>query len=67
MERDYLKTLVHRLYSRFMMMRGQLRKLIIKCLVVDLADDQQYGQAELLEIMKSIIVGFQVPLKADHR
>jgi serine/threonine-protein phosphatase 2A regulatory subunit B' len=67
MERDYLKTIVHRLYSRFMMLRSQLRKIIVKNLIVGLYDDQQYGQTELLEILKSIIDGFQLPLKQEHR
>ena len=39
MERDYLKTTVHRLYSRFMNMRSNIRKRIVICLLVDLADD----------------------------
>jgi serine/threonine-protein phosphatase 2A regulatory subunit B' len=39
MERDYLKTIVHRIYSRFMNLRLQLRQLIIKSLLVGLAHD----------------------------
>lgn len=40
MERDYLKTVVHRFYSRFMTSRGLMRKLIVRTLVVGLYDDQ---------------------------
>ena len=43
MERDYLKTVVHRLYSRFMNTRSKVRKLIVNSLLIGLADDQQYG------------------------
>jgi serine/threonine-protein phosphatase 2A regulatory subunit B' len=32
MERDYLQTVIHRLYSRFMTIRSWLRKLILKSL-----------------------------------
>ncbi len=35
-ERDYLKTIIHRIYSKFMIYRGYIRKLmmnhIIECL-----------------------------------
>jgi hypothetical protein len=40
MERDYLKVIVHRLYSRFVVLRGPIRRLITKSLLVGLAEDQ---------------------------
>lgn len=39
MERDYLKTIVHRIYARFMTMRSQLRQMILRSLIVDLNID----------------------------
>ena len=68
-ERDYLKTIIHRIYGKFMVYRSFLRKIIsnqlLKCIFDDHED--QFGHSEYLEIMGSIITGFAVPLKGEHR
>mmetsp|Transcript_18156 Transcript_18156/g.43666 ORF Transcript_18156/g.43666 Transcript_18156/m.43666 type:complete len:423 (-) Transcript_18156:63-1331(-) len=67
-ERDYLKTILHRIYGKFMMLRSIIRramqqlffKIIYEC-------DSHNGVAELLEILGSIINGFALPLKDEHK
>merc|ERR1719181_2433685 len=67
-ERDYLKTILHRVYGKFMSLRSFIRraiqhvffKVIYEC-------DMHNGIGELLEILGSIINGFALPLKEEHR
>ena len=40
MERDYLKTIVHRLYGKFMTKRPSIRAMIAACLSVEQDLDQ---------------------------
>jgi len=67
-ERDYLKTILHRIYGRFMSMRSFIRRAInhifSKVIYRDVRDN---GIAELLEILGSIINGFALPLKTEHK
>merc|ERR1719361_3125205 len=67
-ERDYLKTILHRIYGRFMSMRSFIRKTINNIFFkVIYEQDRHNGIAELLEILGSIINGFALPLKAEHK
>merc|ERR1719158_459230 len=67
-ERDYLKTILHRIYGKFMALRSFVRraiqhvffKVIYEC-------DTHNGVGELLEILGSIINGFALPLKEQHK
>lgn len=67
-ERDYLKTILHRVYGKFMALRSFIRraiqhvffKVIYEC-------DMHNGVGELLEILGSIINGFALPLKDEHK
>ena len=63
-ERDYLKTILHRIYGKFMSHRSFIRKTIqnIFCRFV-YETERHNGIAELLEILGSIINGFALPLK----
>ncbi|GBG25298.1 Serine/threonine-protein phosphatase 2A 56 kDa regulatory subunit delta isoform [Hondaea fermentalgiana] len=67
-ERDYLKTILHRIYGKFMALRAFIRKAIanifLGCIYFG---DHHNGIAELLEILGSIINGFALPLKAEHK
>lgn len=67
-ERDYLKTILHRIYAKFMARRAFIRKAINHTfwMLVD-ANVRHNGIAELLEILGSIINGFALPLKAEHK
>eukprot|EP00494_Astrolonche_serrata_P022693 UN22950 len=67
-ERDYLKTILHRIYGKFMSLRAYIRKTIGATLNEIIYNNRRFsGVAELLEILGSIINGFAVPLKNEHK
>ena len=67
-ERDYLKTILHRIYGKFMALRATIRKFIQNFFFkVIYETDYHNGIAELLEILGSIINGFALPLKDEHK
>mmetsp|Transcript_9486 Transcript_9486/g.16612 ORF Transcript_9486/g.16612 Transcript_9486/m.16612 type:complete len:508 (-) Transcript_9486:29-1552(-) len=67
-ERDYLKTILHRIYGKIMALRVFIRRAITDVFLgVIYLDDQHNGIAQLLEILGSIINGFALPLKAEHK
>jgi len=67
-ERDYLKTILHRIYAKFMMLRASIRKSISVTFYNFIYDTEHHnGVAELLEILGSIISGFALPLKSEHK
>jgi serine/threonine-protein phosphatase 2A regulatory subunit B' len=67
-ERDYLKTTLHRIYAKFMAHRAFIRRML-RCTLTEFAQSGEHhpGVAELLEILGSIINGFALPLKTEHR
>jgi len=67
-ERDYLKTILHRIYGKFMSLRAFIRRAIQQTFYKVLYEGDMYnGVGELLEIMGSIINGFALPLKEEHK
>lgn len=67
-ERDYLKTILHRIYGKFMSLRLFIRKAIQHVFFEFVYDtDRHSGVAEILEILGSIINGFALPLKVEHK
>lgn len=67
-ERDYLKTILHRIYSKFMNLRTFIRKAIHNVFFSFIYETERYnGMSELLEILGSIINGFTLPIKAEHK
>lgn len=67
-ERDYLKTILHRIYGKFMPHRAFIRKAISNVFYRFIYDTERHnGVAELLEILGSIINGFALPLKDEHK
>ena len=67
-ERDYLKTIMHRIYGRFLTLRTQIKEQIMNLLLCIIIDGENYnGLTELLEILGSITSGLVVPLKAEHQ
>ncbi len=66
-ERDFLKTLLHRVYAKFMSLRATIRKALNNYFFVFVYErDDLYGVSEMLEILGSIINGFALPLKNEH-
>jgi len=67
-ERDYLKTILHRIYAKFMSVRSYIRKSINNVFFIFIWETERHnGIAELLEILGSIINGFALPLKEEHK
>ncbi|KAF5458310.1 hypothetical protein F2P56_022345 [Juglans regia] len=67
-ERDYLKTILHRVYGKFMVHRPFIRKAINNIFYRFIFETEKHnGVAELLEILGSIINGFALPLKEEHK
>lgn len=67
-EREYLKTILHRIYAKFMSLRAFIRKAINNVFYTFMyASESHNGIAELLEILGSIINGFALPLKQEHK
>lgn len=90
-ERDFLKTVLHRIYGKFLGLRAFIRKQInnvfyryvcflrwiyyiflfsyfIICFFRFIYETEHHnGIAELLEILGSIINGFALPLKEEHK
>ncbi|CAJ2643453.1 serine/threonine protein phosphatase 2A 57 kDa regulatory subunit B iota-like protein [Trifolium pratense] len=67
-ERDCLKTILHRVYGKFMVHRPFIRKSINNVFYKFVFETQKHnGIAELLEIFGSVISGFALPLKEEHK
>ncbi|XP_051140735.1 serine/threonine protein phosphatase 2A 59 kDa regulatory subunit B' eta isoform-like isoform X2 [Andrographis paniculata] len=67
-EREYLKTVLHRIYGKFMVHRPFIRKSINNIFYRFIFETEKHnGIAELLEILGSIINGFALPLKEEHK
>ena len=67
-EREYLKTILHRIYGKFMVHRPFIRKAINNIFYRFIFETQRHaGIGELLEILGSIINGFALPMKEEHK
>ncbi|XP_076464639.1 serine/threonine-protein phosphatase 2A 56 kDa regulatory subunit gamma isoform-like isoform X2 [Babylonia areolata] len=67
-ERDFLKTILHRIYGKFLGLRAFIRKHINNIFYSFIYETEHHnGIAELLEILGSIINGFALPLKEEHK
>ncbi|XP_058799907.1 serine/threonine-protein phosphatase 2A 56 kDa regulatory subunit gamma isoform isoform X3 [Phymastichus coffea] len=67
-ERDLLKTTLHRIYGKFLGLRAYIRKQINNVFYRFIYETEHHnGIAELLEILGSIINGFALPLKEEHK
>lgn len=67
-ERDFLKTTLHRIYGKFLGLRAHIRKQISNIFYRFIYETERHnGVAELLEILGSIINGFALPLKEEHK
>ncbi|XP_023517986.1 serine/threonine protein phosphatase 2A 57 kDa regulatory subunit B' beta isoform-like [Cucurbita pepo subsp. pepo] len=67
-EREYLKTILHRIYGKFMVHRPFIRKAINNIFYRFIYETERHsGVGELLEILGSIINGFALPMKEEHK
>lgn len=67
-ERDCLKTTLHRIYGKFLSLRSFIRRSINNIFLQFTYESERFnGIAELLEILGSIINGFALPLKEEHK
>ncbi|KAI8905698.1 phosphatase 2A regulatory B subunit-domain-containing protein [Powellomyces hirtus] len=67
-ERDFLKTTLHRIYGKFLNLRAFIRRSINNVFFQFIYECERHnGIAELLEILGSIINGFALPLKEEHK
>ncbi|XP_058074668.1 serine/threonine protein phosphatase 2A 57 kDa regulatory subunit B' kappa isoform [Magnolia sinica] len=67
-ERDCLKTILHRIYGKFMVHRPFIRKSVSNIFYRFVFETERHnGIAELLEIFGSVISGFALPLKEEHK
>ena len=69
-ERDYLKTILHRIYGKFMAIRPTIKHQIMNVLlkvVYTYNIETHNGLTELLEILSSITSGLTTPLKQEHQ
>lgn len=67
-ERDFLKTTLHRIYGKFLNLRAFIRRSINNVFFQFVYETERHnGIAELLEILGSIINGFALPLKEEHK
>jgi serine/threonine-protein phosphatase 2A regulatory subunit B' len=67
-ERECLKAILHRVYGKFMVHRPFIRKSLSNIFYRFVFETEKHnGIAELLEIFGSIISGFAMPLKEEHK
>ncbi|OLY83127.1 Serine/threonine-protein phosphatase 2A 56 kDa regulatory subunit delta isoform [Smittium mucronatum] len=67
-ERETLKTILHRIYGKILLLRSFIRKSINDIFLQFVYENEPFnGITQLLEIMGSIINGFTVPLKEEHK
>ncbi|KAE9611556.1 hypothetical protein Lal_00011896 [Lupinus albus] len=67
-ERESLKSVYHKIYSKFISDRSFMRKSMTDVILNYVFEtEKQPGMAELLEIWGTIINGFTLPLKEEHK
>ncbi|CAH8477090.1 unnamed protein product [Schistosoma rodhaini] len=67
-ERELVKMILHRAYGKLVTLRPFIRRLMNNTFLRFVYEEECHcGIAELLEILGSIINGFQTPLKEEHK
>ncbi|KAJ0248555.1 Serine/threonine protein phosphatase 2A 57 kDa regulatory subunit B' kappa isoform [Hirschfeldia incana] len=67
-ERECLKTIMHRVYGKFMVHRPFIRRAMSNIFHRFVFETEKHcGIAELLEFLGSIVSGFALPLKEEHK
>ncbi len=64
----FLQTITHRIYSKLTQRRALIRRVICNVFYEFVLETEAHnGIAEMLEILASIINGFAVPIKDEHK
>lgn len=67
-ERECLKTILHRVYGKFMVHRPFIRQSVSNIFFRFIFETERHnGITELLEVFGSVISGFALPLKEEHK
>jgi len=67
-EREYVKTIAHCMYSKFVSHRSVMRLGLADAFLEYVYVSKQHaGIAEMLEVFGSVASGFAVPIKSEHR
>lgn len=66
-ERDMVKTAVHRIYGKFLNLRAFIRKAMKYVFYEFVYEDERHNIAEMLEILGSVVNGFAIPLRDEHK
>ncbi|KAI3702572.1 hypothetical protein L6452_28315 [Arctium lappa] len=67
-EREYLKTILHRMHGKFMVHQSFIRKAINNVFYRFIFETEKHnGLVELFEIFGSVINEFALPLKDEHK
>lgn len=67
-ERECLKAILHRVYGKFMVHRPFIRKSMSNIFYRFVFETEKHnGITELLEIFGSVVSGFALPLKEEHK
>lgn len=66
-ERDLIKTAVHRVYGKFLNLRALIRKAMRHIFYEFVYENERHNIAEMLEILGSVVNGFAVPLREEHK
>lgn len=67
-ERDFLKTMLHRVYANFLSLRLFIRRQMNNIFFSFVYETEYHnGIADLLEVLGSIVHGFVMPLKEEHK
>lgn len=67
-ERECLKTTTHRIYGKLTNRRAPIRRIFTSTFAEVLYETHNYnGISEILDILASIVNGFAVPIKKEHK
>lgn len=66
-ERDLVKTTLHRVYGKFLHLRPVIRRIMRSIFMEVICEGQRHKIAEMLEILGSVINGFALPIREEHR
>lgn len=67
-ERECLKTTTHRIYGKLTNRRAPIRRIFSATFAEILYETRNYnGVSEILDILASIVNGFAVPIKKEHK
>jgi hypothetical protein len=67
-EREFLKQVTHAIYSKLNTRRALIRRAVCNVFFETvLAGEAHRGVSELLEVLASVINGFAVPIKQEHK